>query len=193
MWNETCFPVLWLCLESSSWEVLHRRCHLQGTDFFGHPGPPLCISECLLLAPPPWRSGAQRSGTDPPLWAPCCPNGHAAAHREPGHSITTTEAVQLEGVISQNLQRFKCDHVQLCPFDHLLESFTLKPTSFLKRMRIYEWWWVMSHRQVPDRTLSSISLQVTYLGILPPFCATLSMSHSHSLFLLILPHPTTFI
>lgn len=93
--------------------------------------------------------------------------------------------------ISPNLQRFKCG--QLCPSDHLLESFSLEPTSFLKGMGIYEHGWVTSHRQVSDRTLSSVSLQVTYLGVLSPFCATLPVSHSHSPFLLMFLHPNTFI
>ena len=117
---------------------------------------------------------------------------HATAHSDlvvpsPGQRQSSWRVYKSQKAKSSKI--LKCDHAQLCPPDHLLESFSLEPKSFLTGRVIYEYSWLMSHRQVPARTLSSISLQVTYLGVLSPFCETLTGSPSTLPPLLSAPNP----
>lgn len=155
----------------------------------GHPGTPLCAPECHLLAPLPWSSGTHWSDNAPQSWA--IPYGFAQrcpysqpAHSEPDPSITRSEQSSWRVYKSQKAKSSKQFKCFLCPSDHLLESFSLEPVSFLTGIGIHGHSWLVSHRKVPAGILSSIFLQVTYIGVLSPFSETLSVSPSTFLFCL---------
>lgn len=115
-----------------------------------HPRPPWACSLC---------SGEPSAGTPTvQLWymeirqcssVQSCPG--AAAQGDLGGPITSSEAVQLEGTQksqeTNSSKVFQCDHVQLCPPDHLLESFSPEPKSFIVGRGIYVDSWLMDPSQ----------------------------------------------